>query len=96
VLAQLNQKDSALAEARRASELQPESKDAFGGPEITEGVAQVYAMLGENGRAIEILDELLSRPSAVTVQGLKINPTWDPLRNDPGFQALLSKYAGKT
>jgi serine/threonine-protein kinase len=96
VLAQLNQRDSALAEARRASELQPESKDAFGGPEITEGVAQVYAILGENGPAIEILDELLSRPSAVTVQGLKINPTWDPLRNDPGFQALLSKYAGKT
>ena len=96
VLAQLNQRDSALAEARRASELQPESKDAFGGPEITEGVAQVYAILGENGRAIEILDELLSRPSAVTVQSLKINPTWDPLRNDPGFQALLSKYAGKT
>jgi TolB-like protein/Tfp pilus assembly protein PilF len=96
VLAQLNQRDSALAEARRASELQPESKDAFGGPEITEGVAQVYAMLGENGRAIEILEELLSRPSAVTVQGLKINPTWDPLRNDPGFQALLSKYAAKT
>ena len=96
VLAQLNQRDSALAEARRASELQPETKDAFGGPEITEGVAQVYAILGENGPAIEILDALLSRPSAVTVQGLKINPTWDPLRNDPGFQALLSKYAGKT
>jgi serine/threonine-protein kinase len=96
VLAFLGEKDAALAEAQRASELQPESKDAFGGPEITEGVAQVYAILGENGRAIEILDELLSRPSAVTVQGLKINPTWDPLRNDPGFQALLSKYAGKT
>ncbi|HEX3619648.1 MAG TPA: tetratricopeptide repeat protein [Candidatus Udaeobacter sp.] len=94
VLAQLNQRDAALAEARRASELQPESKDAFGGPEITEGVAQVYAILGENGPAIEILDELLSRPSNVTVQGLKINPTWDSLRNDPGFQALLSKYAG--
>jgi len=96
VLAQLNQRDAAMAEARRASELQPESKDAFGGPEITEGVAQVYAILGENGPAIEILDELLSRPSNVTVQGLKINPTWDALRNDPGFQALLSKYAGKT
>ena len=95
VLAQLNLKDSALAEARRASELQPESKDAFGGPEITEGVAQVYVILGENGRAIEILDGLLSRPSAVTVQGLKIHPIWDPLRNEPGFQALLNKYAGK-
>jgi hypothetical protein len=29
------------------------------------------------------------------LQGLKLNPAWDPLRNDPGFQALFSKYAGK-
>ena len=96
VLAHLGEKDAALAEARRATELLPESKDALGGPEIAAGAAEVHAILGDNGRAIEILDELLSRPSAVTVPGLKVNPIWDPLRNDPGFQALLSKYAGKT
>jgi TolB-like protein len=96
VLAFLGERDAAMAEAQRAAELLPESKDAFGGPEVMEGVAQVYAILGEKDRVIEVLDELLSRPSAITVQGLKINPTWDPLRNDPGFQALLSKYADKT
>jgi len=85
-----------VAEAQRATELLPESKDAFGGPEIAAGVAEVYTIVGDNDRAIEILDGLLSRPSAVTVEGLKVNPIWDPLRNDPGFQALLSKYAGKT
>jgi TolB-like protein/class 3 adenylate cyclase/Tfp pilus assembly protein PilF len=95
VLAYLGEKDAALAEAQRGTELQPESKDAFGGPEITEGVAQVHAILGDNGRAIEILDGLLSRPSAVTVQVLKVNPIWDSLRNDPRFQALLTKYSGK-
>ncbi len=94
-LAHLGEKDAALAEAQRASELQPESKDAFEGPDITEGVAQVQTIVGENNRAIEILDGLLSRPSGVTVQTLKINPIWDPLRNDPGFQALLTKYSGK-
>ena len=62
---------------------------------ITAGVAEVYSTLGENDRAIEILDELLSRPSAITVQGLKVNPIWDPLRSDPRFQALLQKYGGK-
>jgi serine/threonine-protein kinase len=96
VLAYLGEKDAALAEARRASELLPESKDAFGGPEIAAGVAEVHTILGDNGRAVEILDDLLSRPSAVTVQGLKVNPIWDPLRNDPQFQALLDKYGGKT
>jgi TolB-like protein/Tfp pilus assembly protein PilF len=95
VLAYLNEKDSALSEAQRATELLPESKDAFGGPEITGGVAEVHAILGDNDRAIEILDGLLSRPSAVTVQGLKINPIWDPLRNDPRFQALLNKHGAE-
>ncbi len=94
VLAQLGEKDAALAEAHRAVELLPESKDAFGGPEITAGMAEVYTILGENDRAIEILDGLLSRPSAVSVQGLKVNPIWDSLRSDPRFQTLMRKYGG--
>jgi TolB-like protein/Tfp pilus assembly protein PilF len=95
VLAYLGEKDAALAEAKRAAELLPESKDAFGGPEITAGVAQVYCIVGENTRAIEVLDGLLSRPSEVTVPGLRLSPVWDPLRNDPQFQALLDKYGAK-
>jgi TolB-like protein/Tfp pilus assembly protein PilF len=96
VLACLGEKDAALSEAQRATELRPESKDAFEGPDITEQVAQVHAILGDHGRAIEILGGLLSRPSAVTVQSLKLNPIWDPLRNDPKFQALLNKYGAKS
>src|SRR5947208_10492731 len=94
VLAFLSEKDSALAEAQRATELVPQS-DAFGGPEIMSGVAEVYATLGENNRAIEILDGLLSRPSGVTAQALKVNPIWDPLRSDPRFQGLIDKYGAK-
>ena len=96
ILACLGEKDAALAEAQRATELRPESKDAFGGPEITEGTAQVHAFLGDSARAIEILDGLLDRPSSVTVESLKINPLWDSLRDNPQFQALLTKYGGKT
>jgi TolB-like protein/Tfp pilus assembly protein PilF len=95
LLAWLGEKDAAVAEAQRAIDLRPESKDAFEGPQITEQVAQVYAILGDNARAIELLDELLSRPSEVTSQGLKLDPAWDPLRKDPAFQALFAKYAGK-
>jgi len=95
ILAWLGEKDAAIAEAQRAMELRPESKDAFEGPQVTEQVAQVYAIVGDNARAVELLDGLLSRPSEVTLQTLKVNPAWDPLRNDPGFQALFAKYAGK-
>ena len=95
VLAYLNEKDSALAEAQHATELLPESKDAFGGPEIAGGVAEVHAIVGDNSRAIEILDGLLSRPSGATVQDLKVNPVWDSLRNDPRFQVLIDKYGAK-
>jgi TolB-like protein/Tfp pilus assembly protein PilF len=96
VLAYLGEKDAALTEARQASEILPESKDAFGGPEITAGVAEVCGIVGENGRAIELLDGLLGRPSPVTVPLLKLSPAWDPLRGDPRFQALLDKYGAKT
>jgi TolB-like protein/Tfp pilus assembly protein PilF len=96
VLACLGEKDAALSEAQRATELRPESKDAFDGPQIKEQVAQVHAILGDHGRAIEILDGLLSRPSYVTVQSLKLNLLWDSLRNDPRFQALLNKHGGKS
>ena len=95
VLAYLGEKDAALTEARRATEILPESKDAFGGPEITEGVAEVCAIVGENARAIELLDGLLSRPSPVTVPLLKLGPAWDGLRKDPRFQALIDKYGAK-
>jgi len=95
VLAYLGERDAALTEARRATEILPESKDAFGGPEITEGVAEVYATVGENARAIELLEGLLSRPSPVTVALLKLSPAWDPLRKDPRFQALIDKYGAK-
>jgi TolB-like protein/Flp pilus assembly protein TadD len=96
ILAYLGEKDAALAEAQRATDLLPESKDAFGGPDITAGVAEVSCIVGENGRAIELLDGLLGRPSSITVPILKLSPAWDPLRNDPGFQALLEKYGAKT
>ena len=91
----LGEKDAALAEAQRAQQLRPESKDAFEGPTITTQVAEVYSILGDNDHAIQLLDGLMNRPSEVTVNGLKLNPVWDPLRKDPRFQALIDKYGAK-
>ncbi|MGE5208581.1 MAG: adenylate/guanylate cyclase domain-containing protein [Alphaproteobacteria bacterium] len=95
VLAWMGDRDAAIAHAQRAADLRPESKDAFDGPKTTEDVAQVYAILGDSGRAVELLDGLLSRTTGVTLESLRANPAWDPIRNDPAFRALFTKYAGK-
>jgi TolB-like protein/Flp pilus assembly protein TadD len=95
ILAGLGQKDAAIKEGKRAVELRPESQDAFDGPEVTAALAQIYAWTGEHDQAFGLLDHLLVTPNGITVPGLKLDPAWDPLRNDPRFQALIDKYAAR-
>jgi TolB-like protein/Flp pilus assembly protein TadD len=92
VLAHLGEKQAAIEQAIEATKLLPESTDAFEGPSITTDLAEVYATTGENAKAIELLRGLLSRPSDLTPWLLKLDPIWDPLRNDPAFQDLLAKH----
>jgi serine/threonine-protein kinase len=94
VLAWLGEKDAAIAEAKRATEILPESVDAFEGPNTTQTLAEVYVIVGEHEKAIDLLEGLLSRPSSITVAILKVIPIWDPLRNNPRFIELLKKYGG--
>jgi TolB-like protein/Tfp pilus assembly protein PilF len=91
----LGEKDAALAGIKQAQQIVPVSKDAFGGMEIMQMAAEIYTILGDNDKALTTLDEMLQKPSPMTVQGLKMNPMWDPLRKDPRFQALLDKYGAK-
>jgi TolB-like protein/Flp pilus assembly protein TadD len=96
ILAGLGRKDEAIKEGKRAGELLPESQDALDGPEVAVVLAQIYAWTDEHDQAFELLDHLLQVPSSLTVPILKLDPTWDPLRKDPRYQALLEKYAAKT
>lgn len=93
LLAFLGEKDAAIAEAQRGAKLLPESEDAFEGPQITQNLAEVYSLCGKPDQAIEIVDGLMQRPGALTTHLLKLQLVWDPIRNDPRFQALITKYA---
>ena len=95
ILAWLGDKDAALTKIKRAQEILPESKDAFGGPEITQVAAEIYSILGETEKAVTTLEGMLQKPSPVSAAILKLNPIWDPIRKDPRFQALLDKYGAK-
>ena len=94
ILAWLGEKDAAIAEAKRATELLPESVDAFDGPVATQALGEVYAIVGEYDKALDIADGLLSRPSQLTVALVKIDPILDPIRQTPRYVALLKKYGG--
>jgi serine/threonine-protein kinase len=56
-------------------------------------LARIYTHFGLHDRAIDLLEEMLPAPSWLTVHILEVDPIWDPLRENPRFQALLEEYA---
>jgi TolB-like protein/Tfp pilus assembly protein PilF len=98
----LGDKGSALALSERAIAMNPVEKDAMTGPFPIEILARVAAQMGEPDRAIAALQKLLSIPYAgvlgnipLTSALLRLDPMFDPLRNDPRFQKLVASPARK-
>ncbi|MGB8475140.1 MAG: adenylate/guanylate cyclase domain-containing protein [Candidatus Acidiferrum sp.] len=94
----LGDKDAALTLTERAIALVPIEKDALNGPQPVEILARVTAQVGEPDRAIAALGKLLSVPYSgplasgvlLTPALLRLDPMFDPLRNDPRFQKLIA------
>jgi len=47
---------------------------------------------GDHDRAIELLDEHFATPVGWTIEGLSHDPRIDPIRDHPGWLALVEKY----
>src|SRR6266566_240290 len=88
----------AVRVARRVADLLPIEKDALAGPYFLAGLAQIEAHTGKPEDAVKILRRLLTIPAGdvVSIARLKIDPVWDPIRNDPGFQRLISEPEPET
>jgi len=52
----------------------------------------VFIPAGDNDRAIELLEEHLATPVGWTIEGLSRVPALDPIRDHPGWLALVEKY----
>jgi TolB-like protein/Tfp pilus assembly protein PilF len=99
----LGDKTAAFALAERCMAVNPVEKDAIAGPRSLEIIARVAAAMGEPDRAIAALEKLLSIPHSghldrsipFTPALLRLDPMFDPLRNDPRFQKLIAAPAAK-
>jgi TolB-like protein/Tfp pilus assembly protein PilF len=91
----LGKKEDAIAEANRAVNALPVSKDAIDGPGIQMNLAAVYAWTNEPDQAFEQLDILAKLPNGIYYGNLKGDPYWEPLRKDPRFAKLAAELAPK-
>jgi hypothetical protein len=71
----------------------PITKDFFRGIFRLEDLARIYTMLGEYDKAIEILDQLLSKPGLISVNLLKKDPAWEKLWNRDEFKKMLNDHS---
>jgi tetratricopeptide (TPR) repeat protein len=95
----LGDKVAALALSENAIAANPMEKDAVRGPIPIQILARVAARMGEPDRAIAALQKVLSIPHTgaltppLTPALLRLDPMFDPLRNDPRFQKLSQEQA---
>jgi tetratricopeptide (TPR) repeat protein len=88
-LAYVGRKAEAIREGRRAVELLPLSRHAYGGAYLQHQLARIYLLTGEPERALDVLEPLLRIPYLLSAGWLRVDPTFDALRDKPRFRRLL-------
>ena len=86
----LGRKTEAIENGVLAVGLLPLFEVAYVGTFSIESLAEIYTMVGEIDKAIDQLELVLSIPSYTTVNRLKLDPKWDPLREHPRFMQLIA------
>jgi len=90
-LAYMGRRAEAMGEGEQSVAALPISQDAYTGAYYQHLLVRIYIVAGEPEKALDRLEPLLKIPYFLTPGWLRIDPTFDPLRKHPRFQALVSQ-----
>jgi serine/threonine protein kinase/tetratricopeptide (TPR) repeat protein len=93
--AALGRKEDALREGRRALELTPAEKDSLDAADVLYYFGVICAWVGERALAFEQLQASARMPAGVTYAEIRLDPHWDPIRDDPRFEKIVDSLAPK-
>jgi len=86
----LKRSDQARTQIELVTAANPLRVDAIEGPKYLQHLALASVLLNDGDRAIDFLEQLLSVGGSVSVQSLRLEPFWDPLRKDPRFTRMMA------
>jgi TolB-like protein/Flp pilus assembly protein TadD len=92
-LAGLGRRQDALTEASWLRESALYREDRVQGTWAVVARAQILAQVGETDGALAEIERVLARPSDESIHTIRLDPRYDPIRDDPRFLALLEQYA---
>ncbi len=87
----LGLKADGIREGERGVDLLPVEKEAWRGTFRLTDLARIFAMTGDQDKAIDLLQRLLSIPSELSATYIRLDPRWNSLHGNPRFEKLVKQ-----